>query len=144
MLTICFFFYFSDFYLSSLAFRHFIFGRSGSAVGLSAISLLASKIRLRFPNPPPSQKSTSASNIRFSSQRMPLQSLTLQRRVIPKFNYFTACLYPSTLFQSPLVKSGNLTGKPLFSIDAAVNSPRHDHSAASYTSWSNGSPFCKQ
>ena len=44
---------------------------------------------------------------------------------------YSANFRPSTLFQRPRVKSGIFTGLLPFAMEAAVSSPRQDHSAAS-------------
>ena len=86
---------------SDFQFLRFYFGRSGYAVGLSAISLLAfsrsrSQIPSPFPHPLPK-----------SSQRMPLQSLTQRRDNkiiilllrIARSSSFAYFLYETTLQQ---------------------------------------------
>lgn len=74
-----------------------------------------------------------------------IKNATLFRVFLAKIFYSAnACLKPCTLFHPPRVKSGISTGALLFSKDKAVSGAKQHHSARSYTSISNGRPFCKQ
>ena len=69
-------------------------------------------------------------------------SRVLSDSVLPV--YLTAWEKPLTLSHAPRVKSGTRTGIPPCSADASVSSTSDDHSAASYTSMSRGSPLRRQ